>query len=348
MYKKIISAMMMVTMALTLLAGCSGGQADPSSQKSTSVEQTEEPQSQSAAADTNTNQETTLKVGLSMSVRDQWLSNLEAAATEKAKELGIELSVQDANNDIAAQLSHVEAAKNQGFDVMIVNIVNTDNAAEIVQAAGDTMKVVFVNRRPDDAVLKEGQVVYVGSSEREAGEIQGNFLADLFKEENKTDVNIVMFQGTLGMQHATERTAAAKETLEANGIQATYVYDDTADWDRSKAMEKFIQFMGKNEAYDAVICNNDEMALGVIEAMKTQGDITAPVLGIDANANAIEAVEAGDMACTVFQNAVGQGSTAMEVAARMAAGENVETLHLIPFELVNKDNVADYKGANKG
>lgn len=347
MYKKILATMMIVMMAITLFTGCSNGQPEVSPNETASVEKAEE-ESASDAVDTNTSEKKAVKVGLSMSVRDQWLSNLEAAATEKAKELGIELSVQDANNDIAAQLSHVEAAKNQGFDVMIVNIVNTDNAAEVVQAAGDTMKVVFVNRRPDDSVLKEGQVVYVGSSEREAGEIQGNYLAGLFKEENKTDVNIVMFQGTLGMQHATERTAAAKETLESNGIQATYVYDDTADWDRSKAMEKFIQFMGKNEAYDAVICNNDEMALGVIEAMKTQGDITAPVLGIDANANAIEAVEAGDMACTVFQNAVGQGSTAMEVAAKMAAGENAETLHLIPFELVSKDNVADYKGANKG
>lgn len=289
-----------------------------------------------------------IRIGLSMSERDQWLSNLEAAAKAKADELGIELNVQDANRDIAAQLSHVQAGVSQGFDAMIVGLVNTSNAQEIIDAAGD-MAIVFVNRRPDDSVLVAGKAVYVGSTESDAGRIQGDFLSQLFKAKGKTVINCVMFQGSLGAQAATERTAAAKKAFQDNGITVTYVFDDTADWDRSKAMEKFIQFSGIGTSYDAVVCNNDEMALGVVEALKTMGGIVAvPIAGIDANANAIEAVENGDLACSVFQNAVGQGKTSVEVAYKIATGQDAEILNLIPFELVIKENVEQYKGSNKG
>jgi ABC-type sugar transport system substrate-binding protein len=289
-----------------------------------------------------------IRVALSMSERDQWLSNLEAAAKAKASELGVELSVQDANWDITAQFSHVQAAVNQGFDVMIVQLVNTSHAQEVMDAAGGNIPIIFVNRRPDDSLLVADKSVYVGSTESEAGRIQGDFLSGLFKAEGKTEINCVMFQGTLGQQAATERTAAAKKAFHDNGITATYVFDDTADWDRSKAMEKFIQFAGIGIPYDAVVSNNDEMALGVAEALKTMGGVTVPIAGIDANANAIEAIESGDLACSVFQNAVGQGETSIEVAYKIATGQGAEILNLIPYELVTKENVEQYKGANKG
>ena len=340
--KKFISLVLVLVLSSLAFFGCDSG-LDSESSSAGSADAVS-----SEKTDTNIKTDGKIKVGLSMSIRDQWLSNLEAAATDKAKELGVELNVQDANNDIAAQLSHVESAAVQGFDAMIVNLVNTDNAQEVLLAAGDDMKVIFVNRRPDESALVEGKSVYVGSTESEAGKIQGDYLSGVFKEQGKTEINCVMLQGTLGAQHATERTAAAKKAFEDNGIKVNYILDDTADWDRSKAMEKFIQFAGKGEDCDAVVCNNDEMALGVIEAMKTLGGVDALVAGIDANSNAIESVEAGDMACTVFQNAIGQGETAIEVAVKMANGETVETLNIIPFELVTIENVEDYKGANKG
>jgi ABC-type sugar transport system substrate-binding protein len=323
--KKIVSGVIAFALIVTVFAGCS--------------------RSRSGSTTTGDRK---IKVGLSMSERDQWLSNLEAAAKAKADALGVELSVQDANRDIAAQLSHVQAAANQGFDVMIVGLVNTSNAQEIINAAGD-MAIVFVNRRPDDSVLVANKVVYAGSTESDAGKIQGDFLSGLFKAEGKTSINCVMFQGSLGAQHATERTAAAKKAFQDNGITVTYVFDDTADWDRSKAMEKFIQFAGMGVSYDVVVANNDEMSLGVVEAIKTMGQkVTIPIVGIDATANAIEAVENGDFACTVFQNAVGQGETSVEVAYKIATGQGAEKLNLIPFELVTKENIERYKGANKG
>jgi ABC-type sugar transport system substrate-binding protein len=293
-------------------------------------------------------EERKIRVGLSMSERDQWLSNLETAVKEKAAEVGIELNVQDANRDIAAQLSHVQAGVSQGFDAMIMVLVNTSNAQEIIDAAGN-MPIVFVNRRPDDSVLVAGKAVYVGSTDSDAGRIQGDFLSQLFKAKGKSEINCVMFQGSLGAQHATERTAAAKKAFQDNGITVTYVFDDTADWDRSKAMEKFIQFAGMGVVYDAVVCNNDEMALGVVEALKTMGgSVTVPIVGIDATANAIEAVENGDLACSVFHNAVRLGETSVEVAYKIATGQGSEILNLIPFELVTKENVGQYKGSNKG
>jgi inositol transport system substrate-binding protein len=198
-------------------------------------------------------------------------------------------------------------------------------------------------------LLVADKSVYVGSTESEAGRLQGEFLSKILKAAGKTEINCIMFQGTLGQQAATERTASAKQSLKDNGITATYVFDDTGDWDRSIAMEKFIQFTGKGIRYDVVVSNNDEMALGVVEALKTMGGgVAIPIAGIDASANAIEAIESGELACSIFQNAVAQGETSIEVAYKIAIGQGAERLNLIPYELVTKENVERYKGANKG
>ena len=242
-------------------------------------------------------------------------------------------------------LSHVTACANDGYDAMIINLVNTDNAQEMIDAAGD-MPVVFVNRTPGkpEEQLQEGKVVYVGSDENEAGQLEGEFIANLMKEAGKTDVNVVVMTGTLGMQATTLRTEAAKKALEDSGLNINYVFEDTADWDRAKAMEKFVQFMGTGKPYDAVICNNDEMALGVVEAMKTTGDmvVTVPVAGVDATASALESIKNGDQAFSAFQNAVGQGEGAVAAAIKLANGESCDLYNWVPFEPVNADNVAEY------
>lgn len=301
----------------------------------------------SAGSDTNadTASQATLKIGLTMSNRDQWLSTMEQAALDAAKKQGVALKSFDANVDVVTQLSHVTACANDGYDAMIVNLVNTDNAQEMVAAAGD-MPIVFVNRLPGDPdnILSADQIVYVGSNEEESGTFQGKYIAEALKSAGKTEVNIAMLTGTLGMQATTMRTNYAKQALENSGLQIHYIFEDTADWDRAKAMEKFVQFMGTGKPYDAVICNNDEMALGVVEAMKTTGEgkITVPVAGVDATDSALQSVKAGDLTFTVFQNAIGQGEGAVESAIKLAKGENCEIYSWIPFEPVDASNVDDY------
>lgn len=124
-----------------------------------------------------------LKIGFSIALRDQWLTTLETAAKKKAEENGVDFTVYDAESDVQKQLSHITTMATQNFDVMIVNLVNTDNSSEVISAAG--ISIVFVNRLPNQENLVENKIVYVGSDENTSGKLQGEYLAKYFKEQGK-------------------------------------------------------------------------------------------------------------------------------------------------------------------
>ncbi len=285
-----------------------------------------------------------IKIGLTMSSRDQFLSTLETALTAAADEKGdVEIIAFDAENDIQKQLSQVSSFASQGVSAIIVNLVNSDSTAEIMNAAGD-IPVVFVNRFPDTAILEAAEKAsYVGSNESEAGQLQAEFLTNYFNEKGMKEINYVLFMGTLGLQNTNARTDSAKQGLEDSGFTLVKQFEDTADFDRAKAMEKMQQFIGAKKPFDVVIANNDEMALGAVEALKAANITGIPVVGIDATANALEAIGSGDLACSVFQDAKGQGSGALDLAYKYAKGETVDKYGWIPFQIVSKDNLADFQ-----
>ncbi|MDY3619131.1 sugar ABC transporter substrate-binding protein [Agathobaculum sp.] len=334
MKKRLLAVLLVSAMSLGLLAGCGDDGAQ------TPGEGGEQATNEGGAAEK-------YQVGFSIAMRDQFWTSMENAMKPFAEENNIDLSILDANQDVATQLGQVQTWAADGYDAAVIGLANNDSAEDVLAAAGD-MKVVFVNRQPNLDVLKDGQVVYVGTDETLYGTEQGNYLAKLFEADGKTEVNIAMFTGTLGLDNVTKRTNSAKAALEANGIKANYVFENTAEWDRGKAMDQFSQFMGTGETVDAVICNNDEMALGVIEAMKTNGDKTVfcPVVGIDATDVGCAAVKAGDMACSVFQDPVAQGEGTLKCALGLIKGEAIDGLvdnyYNITPQLVTKDNVDNF------
>ena len=340
MKKKLLAIGLAGLMMLGALAGCGGNDDAAKPADSGDAAQTTD---NGGGADSGKQ----LKIGLSMAVRDQFLTSMELAAKAKAEEIGnIQFEAVDANNDMSAQISHVQTWAADGFDAAIVCLVNNDSAQEIINAANG-MNVVFVNRQPDLALLKDN-VVYVGTDEALYGKAQGEYLTEYFKKEGKSEVNAVLFQGVLGLDNVIKRTQSVKDALEAGGIKVNYVYEDTAEWDRAKAMDKFTQFLGSGKEFDVVISNNDEMALGAIEAMKTTGEkkVLCPVVGIDATDVGCQAVKDGDMLCTVFQDPAAQGGGTIECAVGLATGQPVENLkdnyyNIVP-QLVTIDNVDDF------
>jgi ABC-type sugar transport system substrate-binding protein len=95
---------------------------------------------------------------------------------------------------------------------------------------------------------------------------------------------------------------------------------------------------------DAVVANNDEMAIGAILALQQGGkDVKKVVIaGIDATADALAEMEKGNLDVTVFQDAKGQGSGSVETAVKLIKGEKVESFVWIPFELVSPENYREY------
>ena len=329
-------------MMLGALAGCGGGgdTKEPAADTGADTAQTDN------GGDAGKSASDTIKVVMSMPIRDEFWTSMEKKAVAKAEELNVDLTVYESQYDFTQQLSHVSTAAVDGADAVIVGLVNNDSAQEIINAAGD-MKVVFVNRQPDLSVLQDNKVVYVGTDETLYGNDQGKFLADYFKAKNKTDINAVILMGELGLDNVIKRTQSVKDSLAENGINVTIAYEDTANWDRAKAMDKFTQFMGTGKPFDAVICNNDEMALGCVEAMNASGKpIDFPIVGIDGTVGGCQAVKDGTMACTVLQDQGAQGEGVILCASGLVRGEPIDNLvdnyYNIPPALITPENVDQF------
>ncbi len=283
-----------------------------------------------------------ITIGVSLYARDQFISTLEQGILAAAEAAGVTVDSQEANNDTQKQQEQVRTFATKGYDVLIVNLVDTSTAETIISEAGD-IPIIFVNRRPADSLLVEGQYAYVGSQEWDAGKMQAEFLAEYFA--GRTDpINYVLFMGQLGLENTQQRTESVKTELENAGFTLSTVFEDTAEWDRATAMDMMQTFLGTGKTFDCVICNNDEMALGVVEALKAAGvDLsTTPVVGIDATDMACESVKNGEMAMTVFQDAAGQGAACIDFAVKAAKGELTELFGWVPFQPVTVDNVDDF------
>ncbi|MEN6418987.1 MAG: substrate-binding domain-containing protein [Clostridiaceae bacterium] len=283
-----------------------------------------------------------ITIGVSLYARDQFISTLEQGILAAAEAAGVTVDSQEANNDTQKQAEQVRTFATKGYDVMIVNLVDTSTAETIIAEAGD-IPIIFVNRRPDDSVLVAGKYAYVGSQEYDAGKMQAEFLAKYF--EGRTDpINYVLFMGQLGLENTQQRTDSVKTELTNAGFTLNKVFEDTAKWDRATAMDMMQTFLGTGATFDCVICNNDEMALGVIEALKAAGvDLSkTPVVGIDATDMACQSVKNGEMAMTVFQDAAGQGAKCIEFAVKAANGELTDLFGWVPFMPVTIDNVDQY------
>lgn len=341
MKKRLLAALMASAMMAATLAGCG----------STSNETTTQEGGETAETGGDG-----YSMTLIMSLRDEFLSTLEAGAQAAAEEAGVTLSTQDAQNDTGDLLQFIESARNAGDDAVLINLVDAATAQQCIEAAGD-MKVVFVNRVPEDtSVLTAGSSAAVVSDENQSGGYQGQFLADYFNAKGQTDVRYIMLQGTLGLVHTEQRSASVIQAMKDGGLNPIEAAAPlVAEYNRADAMDMISPLLSTTE-FDCIIANNDAMALGAVEAMQAQGmDPTSiPIVGIDATVDGIQAIKDGTLAMTVFQDANGQGYGAVKAAVNLIEGnaindgtdyETDETGNIVwvPFEPVTPENVADYE-----
>jgi ABC-type sugar transport system substrate-binding protein len=271
--------------------------------------------------------------------------------------MGVNLDSQDAQSDQSKQLQQIETAINAGADGVIVNTVDADTGEACIEAAGGK-PIIFVNRPPSDPwMVKDYPNAGVcASNEDHSGGYQGEWLAKYFKEQGKTDIKYILLSGQLGNYSTTHRTDSAIQGMKDGGLNPTEALPPiVADWDRATAMDMVAPALTSTE-YDCIICNNDAMALGVVEAMETAGldPSSIPIVGVDATVDGCAAVKEGKMYMTVFQNPVGQGSGAMHAVINMIEGKplnegtdfdldpDCDQIVWVPFEPVDASNVDDY------
>lgn len=287
-------------------------------------------------------------IGVAMSLfDDNYLTVLRQNMDRHAGAMeGVTLQMEDAQGDVARQLSQVQNFVATGVDGIIVMLVDADSGKAISKVADEAgIPLVFVNMLPSNMPEFPAKQAWVGSDEVQAGTLQ---VTEMCKQMGGKG-NAVILMGQLGTTGQRGRTQAAHDVLASDACKDIKVLDEqTGNWMRTPAMDLMTNWLTSGMALDAVIANNDEMALGAIQALKSSGvDLGKVVIGgVDATQDALAALDTGELDVTVYQSAKGQGEGAVDTVLKIARGEGFEPLVTVPFELVTKANVADYKARN--
>ena len=347
--KKLLALLLAMALGMTLLVACGGNEPAPAPAEEAPAEtpaETPEPadDDEDDADDEPAPVEDgeTIVIGLSMPDRDPWLSLLEEAAVEMADELGVEIIVFDAQNDVNAQISHIQSFVTQEVDAIVIRLVDASTGDIIVDYAQGT-PIVFAGRLPAEELNEPGVVHFVGVQEIDAGIMQADFVIDYFTERGVDSIDYVLIRGRLDHPGATYRSLGFRQRMEESDIAINNVFDHTANFDRAEAMDLMQQFLGTGQNFDVVISNNDEMAIGAIEALRAVGITDIPVLGVDASPHGVASIAAGDMAASTFQSPRDLARITVGHAVAIARGEIPDTHTWLPFELVTAENVADYQ-----
>ena len=292
-------------------------------------------------------------IGVSMArFDDNFLTVLRNGMTDYAGTLdGVEVQVEDAGDDVAKQLDQINNFIANGVDAIVVNAVDTSATQAMSDAAAAAgVPLVYVNREPINVDTLPDNQAFVASNEVDSGTLETLEVCRLLAAAGMTEANVYIMMGQLSNQAAVQRTADIHDVMASGdcGVTLNIIDEQTANWSRDEAQDLMTNWLSTGAEFDAVIANNDEMALGAIQSMKAAGMAMTDVIvgGVDATQDALAAMQAGDLDATVFQDAAGQGSGALDAALSLVRGEAVDQKVYIPFQLVTPDNIADYMSAN--
>lgn len=276
------------------------------------------------------------KIGVSFADLDQFLQTVKDGMDARAKEAGVELNVVSAQQKADVQLNQVQNFISAKMDAIVVIPVDTDATGPITAAAtGAKIPLVYVNRLPKD--LPEG-VPYIGSDSLKAGTLEMEALAKLVNNQG----NVAILQGPPENEASIMRTKGCKDVAEKAGMKVTR--EATAQWARDKALAVVENWIQTGEKIDVICANNDDMALGAIQALKNAGKLKdTKVGGVDATPDALNAMAAGELSVTVFQDAKGQGAGGIDAAVQLANGGTVSKVIDIPFIPVTPENLSQFK-----
>lgn len=277
---------------------------------------------------------------------DNFLTLLREAMAAQGTAKGADLQFEDAQRDVSRQLSQVENFVASGVAGLIVAPVDSDSTSAMTAAASAAgIPLVYVNNLPVNLDTLPDDEAFVGSKEIEAGEFQGKEVCRLLKEQGKTEAVALIMLGDLSNQATRLRTQGVKDVFATPECAfITIGEEQTATWQRTQAVDLMTNWLSAGIAMDAVIANNDEMAIGAVQALKSSGVAMDSVIvaGVDATPDAIQSIAMGDLDFTVYQSAPGQGAGAVDTILALVSGTEVPREVYVPFELVTPENYKDY------
>ncbi len=251
---------------------------------------------------------------------------------EKEREIKVILDIQDAKSSQNTQNNQVERFISLGCDVLCINLVDRMDASTIIDKAMTAgVPVVFFNRQPvEEDMNRWDHLYYIGVDAKETAVLQGQMIVDLYREQPlAVDLNgdgvvsYVMLEGETSHQDSLIRTEWSIQTLKNGNVPIEKITGGIANWERSQASALMEQWLlAYPDTIELVVSNNDDMALGAIDALDRAGITKINVIGIDGTTPGLEALENGKLLGTVSANKEIYGSAIIELAASCAMGEN--------------------------
>lgn len=287
-------------------------------------------------------------IGISMAAFDDtFLTELRNGIQDHARGMSaVTIQIEDAQNDVGKQLNQIQNFVASGVDAIIVNPVDTDATLAMTAAAeGAGIPLVYVNRQPVNVdKLPQGQA-FVASREADAGKLQAEEACRQVKASGATEASVVILMGELSNQGARMRTQAVEDVLATPECNLMKLAEkQTANWQRTQGADMVTNWLTAGVKMDVILSNNDEMAIGAVQALKAaRVDLDKVIVGgIDATPDALAVLGKGGLDLTVFQDAKGQGASALDTALKLARHEPTEQTVYIPFELVTPANLAEF------
>ncbi len=271
----------------------------------------------------------------------------------------MQVTFYNGENNQQTQSAQIDTAITGGMDLLIINAVDFKSAGEALaqRAHQKGLPVIFFNREvSDEAVNVAENICFVGTDPNAPGYMQGEQVAELLSTNEafqKYDLNgdgkiqYAMFRAEVGNAEADGRTKYAVERantlLAENGalsdadkdgdVLVRVGADQLANWDSATAnnmMGALFRVQNGVPNIELVLCNNDDMALGVISALQAkgynkqgsrEGGAYIPVFGVDALATAMDAIENGQMQGTVKQDGDAMAKAIVTIAANIMEGK---------------------------
>ncbi|HLR48734.1 MAG TPA: D-ribose ABC transporter substrate-binding protein [Corynebacterium sp.] len=260
---------------------------------------------------------------------------LRDGAQAKAEELGIDLDIQDASDDAATQADQLRNAETSGADVVIVNPTDSDAVGSAVQSLNNAdIPVIAVDRSSNS-----GEVASFVASDNVAG---GKQAADALAKSIGEEGEILILQGIAGSSASRDRGQGFEEGIAAYP-NIKVAAKQTANFDRTEGLNVTTNLLQANPNIKAIFAENDEMALGAIEALGARAGEEVKVFGFDGTADGLAAVEDGKLEGTIAQQPDELGARAVEQAAAILDGGSAEEEVPVEVVTVTNDNVAEFK-----
>ena len=310
------------------------------------------------------------------SLNDLFINQLSAALQDRALANGIKLRQYDASDDLMRQISQIQSALviNKDGAPILVNPVDTQNGiAALRSARQNKVPIIFFNRKPsDEALASYEDAWYVGSNPSNSGFYQAEIVRDYFKAHPEADrnkdgvISYVMLKGEPSHQDTALRSNTFVRTLLEDGVKLKPIASINANWSQNRAQNEVstLADRGQLAQIELIVCNNDAMALGAINALQAEGynipntpagdhSKYIPVVGIDALPQALDAVERGTMIGTVFNDYGAVADVMMRITEAYLNGEHITDDILgyttnghvidVPYVKVTNENLSEVR-----